>query len=137
MSIKLPIQVIACETDFGGVVSNVRYVEYLERGRYALLHAAGLTLTRIWEQHGVQPVVRQVQADYLGMARHEEELVLEVTVARHTRTTTDLDFVLRRQSDGAVVLRARQILAYLNTRWRPVRVPQIFRDALPAEKDPT
>ena len=44
MKIELPITVVAFETDFGGVVSNTRYLEYIERGRYALLHAAGLLL---------------------------------------------------------------------------------------------
>ena len=49
MTITLPITVVAFETDFGGVVSNTRYVEYVERGRYALLHAAGLKISEVWD----------------------------------------------------------------------------------------
>ncbi len=126
----LPIRVLAFETDFGGVVSNTRYLEYIERGRYALLHAAGLTISEVWQRHAVQPVVRRVEVDYLGFARHEDELQLRVRVAAHERATSLLEYELTRQQDGATLMRARQTLAYLNARWKPVRVPDVFRLAL-------
>ena len=44
MKVILPINVVAFETDYGGVVSNTRYLEYVERGRYALFHAAGFRM---------------------------------------------------------------------------------------------
>ena len=124
----LPIHVVAFETDFGCVVSNTRYLEYIERGRYALLHSLGLRITDIWDEHGVQPVVRRVEVDYLGFAHHENELLLRVGVVEHTRATTILEFELKRQED--VLMRARQTLAYLNRAWKPTRVPPIYRDAL-------
>jgi len=130
----LDIIVLAYETDFGGVVSNTRYPEYLERGRYALMHRAGFTVSEIWEKHGVQPVVRRVEIDYLGFARHEDRLQLDVRIEAHSGATTTLDFHLARPLDGATILRARQTLAYLNTKWRPVRVPEIYRAAMPIEE---
>lgn len=133
MTITLPLTVLAFETDFGGVVSNTRYLEYVERGRYALLHAAGLKVSQVWESHGVQPVVRRVQIEYLGFARHEDELEMRVRVQEHGRATSTLAYELTRPADGSVLLRAEQTLAYLNARWRPVRVPEIYRAALPVE----
>ena len=130
----LDITVLAYETDFGGVVSNTRYPEYLERGRYALLHRNGLKVRDIWEEHGVQPVVRRVEIDYLGFARHEDALQLAVNAASHAGAKTVLQFHLMRPADGATILRARQTLAYLNTNWRPVRVPEIYRAAMPVEE---
>ncbi|MDQ3812476.1 MAG: acyl-CoA thioesterase [Armatimonadota bacterium] len=130
MKITLPLTVIAFETDFGGVVSNTRYIEYIERGRYALVHAAGLKLTEVWATHGVQPVVRRNEVDYLVPAYHEDELELTVEVAAHSGATTTLRYQLLRPRDGAVIMRAVQTLAYLNTKWKPVRVPPIFREAL-------
>ncbi|MBV9468673.1 MAG: thioesterase family protein [Abitibacteriaceae bacterium] len=130
MKITLPIFVVAFETDFGGVVSNTRYVEYLERGRYALLGAAGLKITDIWNEHGVQPIVRRVTVDYLVPAQHEDELELIAWVGEHSGATTLLHFECVRPRDAATIMRAEQTLAYLNTRWKPVRVPTIFRDAL-------
>ena len=130
MQITLPITVIAFETDFGGVVSNTRYVEYIERGRYALLHAAGLKTIEVWDTHGVQPIVRRVEIDYLVPARHEDELLLTVAVAAHSGATTTLRYELTRPSDSVVIMRAEQTLAYLNMKWKPVRVPPVFRSAL-------
>ena len=130
MKTTLRITVIAFETDFGGVVSNTRYIEYIERGRYALLHAAGLKTTEVWDTHGVQPIVRRVEIDYLVPARHEDELLLTATVAAHSGATTTLRYELTRPADSAVIMRAEQTLAYLNTKWKPVRVPLVFSDAL-------
>jgi YbgC/YbaW family acyl-CoA thioester hydrolase len=139
MTITLPITVVAFETDFGGVVSNTRYVEYVERGRYALLHAVSLKITDVWQTHGVQPVVRRLDIEYLGFARHEDELLLQVEVMQHAGATTTLRYELTRLADGAILMRAVQTLAYLNSGWKPTRVPKVFREALaieaPAERE--
>ena len=126
MTIQLPITVVAFETDFGGVVSNTRYLEYIERGRYALMHEAGLKISEVWETHGVQPVVRSVEVEYLGFARHEDELVLDVSVAEIQAARSILRFELKRGDE--VLMRATQTLAYLNRNWKPTRVPPIYRE---------
>ena len=133
MKISLPIVVVAFETDFGGVVSNTRFLEYIERGRYALLHAAGLKINEIWERYGVQPVVRRVEVDYIGFARHEDELTLQVAISEYRGATGTLMFELTRPADGAMMMRARQTLAFINTQWKPVRVPAWFQHALPPQ----
>jgi YbgC/YbaW family acyl-CoA thioester hydrolase len=126
MKVTLPITVVAFETDFGGVVSNTRYLEYIERGRYALLHAAGLKVKDIWREHGVQPAVRRVEVDYLGFARHEDELELEVECVECGRVSVTLKYLLRRLEDGAVLMRATQTLAFINARMKPSRTPTWF-----------
>lgn len=136
MKILLPITVVAFETDFGGVVSNTRYLEYIERGRYALLHAAGLRITRLWEEHGVQPVVRRVEVDYLGFARHEDELSLEAWTGEHSRSSARLHYTLRRTQDSAVLMRAAQTIAFINTRMKPSRVPAWFIEKIVGDEGP-
>lgn len=135
MKISLPILVVAFETDFGGVVSNTRYLEYIERARYALWHAAGLQVEKTWREFGVQGVVRRIEIDYLGFARHEDELEIEVEVAEIGGAKVILSYELSRPSDGAILMRARQTLAFLNTNWRPTRVPEVFRSKLENRKD--
>jgi acyl-CoA thioester hydrolase len=130
MKVTLPILVVAFETDFGGVVSNVRYLEYIERARYALWHRAGLQVEKTWKEFGVQGVVRRVEVDYLGFAKHEDELEIKVEASEIGKTTLILNYELTRPSDGAILMRARQTMAFLNTRWRPVRVPELYRAAL-------
>jgi acyl-CoA thioester hydrolase len=123
---------MAFETDFYGVVSNTRYLEYLERGRYGLLERAGVTVKDIWEEHGVQPIVRRVAIEYLGPARHEDHLQLVSWVELHEGATTTLRHELFRCHDQALILTARQMLAYINRHERPVRVPPAYRLGLPA-----
>ena len=133
MRVVLPIHVVAFETDFGGVVSNTRYVEYLERGRAALMRAAGLTTCGAMETCGSQPVVRRTEVDYLAPARHEDDLELHVVVAAHEGARSFLRFELRRPRDGVVIMRAAQTLVYLTALWKPVRVPALFRERMAAE----
>ncbi len=133
MKVVLPILVVAFETDYGGVVSNTRYLEYIERGRYAMLQAANLGVEGTWAELGVQAVVRRVEVDYVSVARHEDKLELEISVREHTGATSLLAFELTRPKDGAIIMRARQTLAYINTKWRPVRVPDVFLSGLPAD----
>jgi acyl-CoA thioester hydrolase len=131
MQVVLPIHVIAFETDFGGVVSNTRYVEYLERGRAALMRAANLTTAGALELCGAQPVVRHVEVEYLAPAFHEDELELRITVAAHEGARSLLRFELVRPHDGTILMRALQTLAYLTPQWKPVRVPSLFKEKMP------
>lgn len=132
MTIQIPIFVHAYETDFAGVVSNTRYIEWLERGRYALLRAANVPVNDLWENDGIVAVVRKTEIEYLGFARHEDELMLEVTVKEHSKTTSTLAFEVRKVADGSVTARARQTLAYINRGFRATRTPLIYREKLPA-----
>ena len=129
-SITLPIRVVAFETDYGGVVSNTRYLEYIERARYHLIHSLGLTTEGVWKSHGVQPVVRRVEVDYLGFARHEDALEMRCECVELSGASVVLSYELKRVGDEIVLMRARQTLAFLNTNWRSVRVPQIYREKL-------
>jgi YbgC/YbaW family acyl-CoA thioester hydrolase len=135
MKISLPITVVAFETDYGGVVSNTRYLEYIERGRYALLHQADLWVEKTWKEIGVQPVVRRVEVDYLGFARHEDQLELAVEITELGGARAIFSYGLTRlgETESPVLMRARQTLAFLNTQWRPVRMPEKFRLAFSSQ----
>ena len=131
-SITLPILVHAFETDFGGVVSNTRYLEYLERGRYALLHAANLPVEKTWQEEGVMAIVRRVEVDYLSFARHEDALTLTTWVSEWGGASAIVSHEIVRQSDDTLILRAQQTIAFLNRAWKPTRVPRSYREKLGA-----
>ena len=133
MKVIFPICVVAFETDYGGVVSNTRYIEYLERGRYALLQSAGLSVNRVLETDGVQAIVRRIDIEYISPARHEDELELHIEVKSHSGATTTIFSQLFRGSDHVLLMRATQTLAYVNMQMRAVRVPKTYRDALSPE----
>jgi acyl-CoA thioesterase FadM len=96
-----------------------------------------LKVTEIWETQGVMPVVRRLDIEYLGFARHEDELQLRAEVGQHGGATTTLHYELSRSADGTVLMRAVQTLAYLNTNWKPTRVPAVFRKALAVQESST
>lgn len=135
MKVTLSILVHAFETDFGGVVSNTRYLEFLERGRYALLHEAGLPVEKTWRDEGIMAIVRRVEADYLSFARHEEVLTLTTWVESWKGATAIVAHEIVRDGDGATILRARQTIAFLNRNWRPTRVPASYREKLAANEE--
>ncbi len=130
MKITLPLLVHAFETDFGGVVSNTRFLEWFERGRYALLHAAGLPVEATWASEGVMAVVRRVEVDYLLFARHEDALLLTSRVGEWKGATATVEHEITRPADGATIARAKQTIAFLNRAWKPTRVPASYREKL-------
>lgn len=132
MKVTLPILVHAYETDFYGVVSNTRYLEYLERGRYFLLHEAGLPIEETWSSEGIMAVVRRVEADYLSSARHEDRLELSTWTTEWSGASAVVSHEIVRPKDGAVILRARQTIAFLNRSGRATRVPKSYRERLGA-----
>ena len=80
-------------------------------------------------QFGVQPVVRRVEIEYLGFARHEDDLVLRVQSGEIGRSSCVLEYELTRADDSAILMRARQTLVFVNVRWKAARVPDWFRAA--------
>lgn len=130
MKVELPMLVHAFETDFGGVVSNTRFLEWFERGRYALLHQAGLPVEETWSSEGVMAIVRRVEVDYLSFARHEDQLVLTTRVGGWKGATATVEHEIARPKDGALIARATQTIAFLNRSWKPTRVPPSYREKL-------
>jgi acyl-CoA thioester hydrolase len=130
MKNKISILVHAYETDFYGVVSNTRYPEYLERGRYALLHAVGLPVEKTWQEEGVMALVRRVEIDYITFARHEELLELETWVDEWRGASAVVHHVLTRVSDGATIIKARQTMAFINRNSKATRAPKSYLEKL-------
>lgn len=127
---KIRFIVHAYETDFYGVVSNTRYLEFLERGRYALLHAVDLPVEKTWQEDGIMALLRRVEVDYLAFARHEEELELETWVDEWRGASAVVHHVLTRVSDGATIIKARQTMAFINRNSKATRAPKSYLEKL-------
>jgi len=132
MKNKIQFIVHAYETDFYGVVSNTRYLEFLERGRYALLHKVDLPVEKTWQEDGVMALVRRAEIDYLAFARHEELLELETWVDEWRGASAVVHHVLTRVSDGATIIKARQTMAFINRNSKATRAPKSYLEKLRA-----
>ncbi|MBP3304176.1 MAG: acyl-CoA thioesterase [Muribaculaceae bacterium] len=62
---ELPIKVRDYETDSQGIVNNANYLHYLEITRHDFCEQAG-TSFRAMQQHGLDPVVRKIEIEYIS-----------------------------------------------------------------------
>ena len=115
------------DTDFSGVVYYGRYLEYLERGRSDLLHAAGIThrdlLSGAASPTG-EPlawVVRRIEIDYRGSARIEDAIRVHTSVTdlRGAR----IEMAQRITLDERTILDATVRAALITLEGRPARIP--------------
>lgn len=73
---RWPIRVYYEDTDLAGIVYYANYLKFIERGRSELVRAAGID-QRAMKAAGLVFAVRRVEADYLGPARYDDQLVVE------------------------------------------------------------
>lgn len=73
---RWPIRVYYEDTDLAGIVYYANYLKFIERARSELVRAAGID-QRAMKAAGLVFAVRRVEADYLGPARYDDQLVVE------------------------------------------------------------
>jgi acyl-CoA thioester hydrolase len=82
------------ETDQAGIVHFSNYFKYMEEAEHALWRAAGLTISRIGETTGWPRVA--ASCDYKAPLRYQDDVDVEVALARVGRRTLHYAFTLRR-----------------------------------------
>lgn len=122
-----PIRVYYEDTDMGGVVYYANYLRYIERARSDWVRKLGIDQNAMRDD-GVVWVVRRVEADYIGAARFEDELVIETTMTEVTTARLEMDQIVRR--GDTVIFRAKVMAACMNAVGRPVRLPAEIRALL-------
>lgn len=73
-------------TDYGGIVHHAQYLHLLEEARTEWCEQQGGSLDRLYHEHGLSFVVRQLQAEYKAPARLHQQLVVK-TVGELERNT--------------------------------------------------
>ncbi|RMD92204.1 MAG: YbgC/FadM family acyl-CoA thioesterase [Alphaproteobacteria bacterium] len=117
------------DTDLGGIVYYANYLKFIERGRSAMIEAAGIDQLALREE-GYVLAVRRVEADYLLPARYGDALTIHTGLRALTAARAVLDQQVRRGSDDALLFTARVTIVCLRTDGRPVRLPGALRAAL-------
>ncbi len=135
LQIHLQERVLFCDTDAGGVVSNVHYLRFVEKGRTELLGQAGMTPAAMVET-GVYAVVRRAEVDYLVPAKIDEVLDISARFVSVRGASAVVEILLRGASDGVPRVKALQTLACLNVQTgKPQRLPASWK-GLVSEGDP-
>jgi acyl-CoA thioester hydrolase len=116
------------ETDQMGVVYHPNYLLYFETGRTELLREAGLAYSEL-EKSGVFLVVTEASVTYRSAARYDEELQVLTRVDHVGKATIGFSYRVLGPS-GALLAEGRTVLASVDARKTPVRLPKTVAEVL-------
>lgn len=109
----LPVKIYFYDTDAGGVVHNVAYLRLVEMARSELAEFLGWPLGEMTGERDC-PVVARTEIDYLKPARLGDSLEIHARLVGVGRVRFHLEFELHRRTDGAVLMRCRQVMVPVN-----------------------
>jgi YbgC/YbaW family acyl-CoA thioester hydrolase len=116
-------EVMFFDTDIGGVVHNLAYLRMIETCRTKLAGLMGLDL-RAMAETKLYPVVVRTEIDYRRPATLGDALLLHGRLDELQRARFWCTFEIRRESDDALLVTARQCLALVQMpAGKPVRLP--------------
>ncbi len=78
---ELPIRVRDYEVDSQGIVNNAVYLHYLEHTRHEFCRMAG-TSFRDMQQHGIDPVLRRLDIEYIHPLGLGADMVSKLAIKR-------------------------------------------------------
>lgn len=117
-------EVMFFDTDCGGVVHNIAYLRMIETCRTRLAaQGMGMKLADMARDQ-VFPVVARTEIDYRRPAKLGDWIVIHGRLDELARARFWCAFELRRESDGEVLVTARQALALVAMpAGKPLRLP--------------
>ena len=119
------------ETDQSGVVHHSIYPVWFEMGRVELLRSSGITYKEM-ERNGFFFVIVDLHIRYRQPARFDDELELETSRSSKTKVTVEHGYRLTRRSDGELLTEGSTLIACINSKGRPCRIPQVMLDVIGA-----
>ncbi|GAA5131982.1 acyl-CoA thioesterase [Luteolibacter yonseiensis] len=116
-------EVMFFDTDCGQVVHNIAYLRMIETCRTRLAAKLGMDLPSMLETH-IFPVVTRTEIDYKRPAKLGDWLTIRGTLGEVSRARFWCGFEMIRESDGALLVTARQSLALVKMpEGKPLRMP--------------
>jgi YbgC/YbaW family acyl-CoA thioester hydrolase len=116
-------EVMFFDTDCGGVVHNLSYLRMIETCRTRLAARMGMDLPAMSGTQ-VYPVVIRTEVDYKLPAKLGDWLVIRGWLDELSRARFWCAFEMLRESDGALLVTARQSLALVQMpAGKPMRLP--------------
>lgn len=111
------------DTDCGGVVHNLAYLRMIETCRTRVAAMMGMDLPKMSETQ-LFPVLVRTEIDYRRPAKLGDWLTIRGSVVEMSKAKFWCQFEIVRDSDGIVLINARQALALVQMpEGRPVRLP--------------
>ncbi|OJU00632.1 MAG: tol-pal system-associated acyl-CoA thioesterase [Rhizobium sp. 63-7] len=112
------------DTDFSGLVYHARYLHFLERGRTDYLRCLGVEQSRLVtvDEEGLVFVVHRMEIDFKSPARMDDV----VTILTRTEKAGGAKMILVQEirRGETLLIAARVIIAVINAKGRPRRLPE-------------
>jgi YbgC/YbaW family acyl-CoA thioester hydrolase len=122
-SLETREEVMFFDTDCGQVVHNIAYLRMIETCRTRLAAKLGMDLPSMLETH-VFPVVTRTEIDYKRPAKLGDWLTIRGQLGEVSRARFWCEFEMIRESDGVLLVTARQSLALVKMpEGKPLRLP--------------
>jgi acyl-CoA thioester hydrolase len=110
VSFSVETRVAFSDTDAQGIVYYGRYNPYFDLARVEYLRSLGLLR---YDGAG-EFVMRANDVEYFAPARFDDELEIDVRVARIGRTSLTYEFAAHRLPEGTLMVTAHQTLVYVD-----------------------
>ena len=122
-------EVMFFDTDCGGVVHNLAYLRMIETCRTRLAATMGMDL-RTMAENQVFPVVTRTEVDYRRPAKLGDWITIRGRLDELGKARFWCAFEMIRESDGALLVTARQALALVAMpAGKPQRLPTEWVEA--------
>ncbi|TPW32698.1 tol-pal system-associated acyl-CoA thioesterase [Pararhizobium mangrovi] len=123
------------DTDFSGAVYHARYLHFLERGRTDYLRLLGVEQGGLLsgdggDGEGLGFMVHRMEIDFRAPARMDDILTIATTSERAGGAKLVLVQTIER--DERLLITARVVVAVVNGRGRPRRLPPALAEGLRA-----
>ena len=129
MDMETREEVMFFDTDCGGVVHNLAYLRMIETCRTRLAAKLGMDL-RDMAATGNYPVLIRTEVDYLKPAKLGDWIAIHGKLGELGKARFWCGFEMRRESDGALRVTAKQCLALVKMpEGKPMRLPDGFGKA--------
>jgi YbgC/YbaW family acyl-CoA thioester hydrolase len=123
-TIQTETRVMFFDTDCAAVVHNIAYLRIIEVARTLLAEQLGMSM-RAMAESGQYPVVVRTEIDYRKPAALGDILITHGHLETVERIRFWCAFDIRRQSDNALIVTSRQMLALVQMpSGRPIRLPE-------------
>ncbi|MFT4175540.1 MAG: thioesterase family protein [Luteolibacter sp.] len=122
-SLETREEVMFFDTDCGGVVHNIAYLRMIETCRTRLAALMGMDLQAMSSSQ-IFPVVARTEIDYKRSGKLGDWITIRGRLDEISRARFWCAFEMVRESDGAVLVTARQALALVKMpEGKPMRLP--------------
>ena len=124
---KTRVRVRYAETDCMGRVYHANYLVYFECGRVELMRGWGFDYARVEKEDGCYLPVVEVWTKYRAAAFFDDELEITTRVVDYSFVRVAFRYEAHRLADGTLCAEGETVLAAVDAKGEPRRLPEDLR----------